>query len=111
MSIAGVLVALMGVFFAAMSACALAFWAAAVVVPGGIGGVIGLVGFGVMTIFGTLHILAADHRRPPCGNGNGGVCPRCSVSRWRRRRCISASRCWLRSSSTYLATTVLDRIL
>jgi class 3 adenylate cyclase len=70
-----VLVALMGVFFAVMTACALAFWAAAVVVPDGIGGVIGLIGFGVMTIFGTLHILAAitgvllwqweRHRLPP----------------------------------------------
>jgi hypothetical protein len=70
-----VLVAIMGVFFAAMAASALAFWAAAVVVPGGPRGVISLVGVGVTTIFGTLHILAAitgillwqweRHRLPP----------------------------------------------
>jgi hypothetical protein len=40
-----VLVALMAVFFAAMTVAALAFWAAAVVLPGGISGVIGLVGY------------------------------------------------------------------
>ena len=70
-----VLVAIMAAFFTIMSVCALAFWAAAVVVPGGIQGVIGLIGLGIMTIFGTLHILAAitgillwqweRHRLPP----------------------------------------------
>jgi hypothetical protein len=94
-----VLVALMAVFFAVMTVAALAFWAAAVVVPGGISGVIGLIGYATMTIFGTFHILAAvtgvllwqweRHRLRPLMR-----------SRWRRRRSISASPCWCRSSST-----------
>jgi hypothetical protein len=107
-----VLVALMAVFFAAMTVAALAFWAAAVVLPGGIGGVIGLIGFGVMTIFGTLHILAAvtgvllwqweRHRlRPaaPCRAGGGDALFLPRGAGFDLLQPTSPRRCWTESSS------------
>ncbi len=54
-----VLIMLMAGFFVTMTVCALLFWSAAVVMPGGIPGVISLIGNGATTIFGTFHILAA----------------------------------------------------
>jgi hypothetical protein len=105
-----VLVALMAVFFAAMTVAALAFWAAAVVLPGGISGVIGLVGYATTTIFGTFHILAAVT----------GVL----LWQWERHRLRPLTRVALEAATVYfciavlvsiffnlLATTILDRIL
>ena len=105
-----VLVALMALFFAAMTVCALAFWVAAVVVPGGIPGVIALIGNATTTIFGTLHILAAV----------SGVL----LWQWERHRLRPLTRVILEASTiyfclavltsiffNYLATTILDRML
>jgi class 3 adenylate cyclase len=105
-----VVVAIMAVFFAAMAVCALAFWIAAVVIPGGVSGVIGLIGYAVTTIFGTLHILAAIT----------GVL----LWQWERHRLRPLIRVALEAATVYfclavlvsiffnlLATTILDRIL
>lgn len=104
------LVALMALFFAAMTAAALAFWLAALVLPGGIPGVISIIGNAAMTLFGTFHILAAVT----------GVL----LWQWERRRLRPVTRVVLEASTiyfclavllsiffNYLAANVLDRIL
>jgi len=104
------LVTMMAVFFIAMSACALAFWVAALLIPGGIPGVIGLIGLGTMTIFGTFHILAAIT----------GVL----LWQWERHRLSPRPRVALEAATiyfcvavlasiffNYLAASLLDRIL
>ncbi len=53
------LVLAMSGFFAVLSLAALLFWLAALVMPGGINGVIALVGPASVAIFSTLHIPAA----------------------------------------------------
>lgn len=49
----------MGGFVALMSAAALGFWSTALVVPGGVRGVIGGIGPGATSLFGALHLPAA----------------------------------------------------
>ena len=53
------LVRAMAAFLIAMAGLALLFWIAALVWPGGIGGLIGSVSLGWMALFVTLHIPAA----------------------------------------------------
>jgi hypothetical protein len=53
------LVAVMAAFLGAMAAASLAFWVAALVLPGGTRAVIGGMGPGVMSLFGALHVPAA----------------------------------------------------
>ena len=104
------LIAVMAVFFAAMSISALAFWLASVVMPGGVRGVIAAIGFGATTIFGTLHILAAVT----------GIL----LWQWERHRLRPVLRVSLEAATlyfclavlvsiffNYLAASLLDRIL
>jgi len=104
------LVALMALFFAVMTLCALAFWLASLVLPGGVQGVIALIGFGAMTIFGTFHILAAIT----------GIL----LWHWERHRLRPVTRVSLEAATlyfglavlisiffNYLATTALDGVL
>jgi hypothetical protein len=91
------LVALMALFFSVMTLCALAFWLASVVLPGGVQGVIALIGFGVMTIFGTFHILAAIT----------GIL----LWQWERHRLRPALRVSLEAATLYFGLAVLISIL
>jgi hypothetical protein len=86
----------MAVFFAVMTVCALAFWLAALVVPGGIPGVIGLIGIGAMTLFGTFHILAAVT----------GVL----LWQWERHRLRPVTKASLEASTIYFCIAVLASI-
>jgi hypothetical protein len=58
-----------------------------------VSGVIGLVGVGVTTIFGTFHILAAITGILLWQWERHRLRPRSCASRWRPRRSISGSRC------------------
>ncbi|MFW5655771.1 MAG: hypothetical protein ACOCYW_09050 [Roseicyclus sp.] len=104
------LIGLMWVFLGAMSLCALAFWLGALVLPEGVPGVIGAIGLGAMTIFGTLHILAAIT----------GIL----LWQWERHALSPRRRVALEAATlyfglavlvsiffNYLAATVLDRII
>lgn len=104
------LVALMAAFFSGMALCALGFWLAVLVLPGGVQGVIALIGLSAMTIFGALHILAAVT----------GVL----LWQWERHGLRPVLRVGLEAATVYfclavllsiffnyLAATVLDRIL
>ena len=87
------LIALMAVFFAGMSGAALAFWLAVLVWPDGINGVIAFIGLSAMTIFGTLHILAAIT----------GIL----LWQWRRHRLRPGLRVALEAATLYFGLAVL----
>jgi len=90
------LVALMWLFFGAMSVCALAFWLAALVLTGGVQGVIETIGLGAMTIFGTFHILAAIT----------GIL----LWQWERHRLTPRRRVMLEAATLYFGVAVLISI-
>jgi hypothetical protein len=104
------LIAVMWLFFGGMSLCALAFWLAALVLSGGVQGVIAAIGLGAMTIFGAFHILAAI----------SGIL----LWQWERHRLSPRVRVMLEAGTlyfglavlisiffNYLAATILDGIL
>ena len=90
------LIRLMWLFFGAMSLAALAFWLAALVLPGGVQGVIALIGLGAMTLFGTFHILAAIT----------GIL----LWQWERQRLGPRGRVLLEAATLYFALVVLVSI-
>lgn len=90
------LIWVMWLFFAAMSLCALAFWVAALVLPGGVPAVIGAIGLGAMTIFGAFHILAAIT----------GIL----LWQWERHRMRPRTRVLLEAATLYFAVVVLASI-
>jgi hypothetical protein len=90
------LIALMWLFFGAMSLFALAFWLAALVLSGGVQGVIAAIGLGAMTIFGTFHILAAIT----------GIL----LWQWERHRLTPRRRVMLEAATLYFALAVLVSI-
>jgi hypothetical protein len=90
------LILVMWLFFGAMSTSALAFWLAVLVLPGGVQGVIAVIGPGAMTIFGTFHILAAIV----------GIL----LWQWERHRLSPRQRVLLETATVYFALIVLVSI-
>jgi hypothetical protein len=90
------LIVLMWVFFGAMSVAALAFWLAAALLPSGVPGVIGAIGLSAMTIFGTLHIVAAI----------SGIL----LWQWERHRLAPRRRVLLEAATLYFGIVVLASI-
>ena len=69
------LVALMALFFSVMTLCALTFWLASLVLPGGVQGVIALIGFGAMTIFRHVPHSRGDHGHLAVALGTSPAAP------------------------------------
>ncbi len=87
----------MGGFVAIMSAAALGFWSTALVVQGGIRGVIGGIGPGATSLFGALHLPAAV----------AGLL----LWQWRRRGMPPLPRVALEAATIYFWAAVLVGLL
>lgn len=82
----------MAAFVAVMAAAALAFWCAALVLPGGVRGAIGAMGPGATSLFGALHLPAAI----------AGLL----LWQWRRRRLRPLPRVALEAATIYFWAAV-----